>query len=74
VSYPRYDVQVNYNSKKGSVEIYVFRGGWRRVVLKDGLGIVGGLDGSEVRDVVRDLVKELEAIMGREKHADLPLL
>ena len=74
MSYPRYDVQVNYNSKKGSVEIYVFRGGWRRVVLKDGLGIVGGLDGSEVRDVVRDLVKELEAIIGREKHADMPLL
>ena len=74
MSYPRYDVQVNYDSKKGSIEIYVFRGGWRRVVLKDGVRVVGGLDGSEVRGVVRDLVRGLEAIIGREKHADLPLL
>ena len=73
MSYPRYDVQVNYDSKTGSVEIYIFRGGWRRVVLKDGLGIVGGLDGSEI-GVVRDLMRELEAIMRREKHADMPLL
>ncbi|RLG03435.1 MAG: hypothetical protein DRN61_04805 [Thaumarchaeota archaeon] len=73
MSYPRYDVQVNYDSKRGSVEIYVFRGGWRRVVLKDGLRIVGGLEGSEI-GVVRDLVRELEAIIGRGKHADLPLL
>jgi len=73
MSYPRYDVQVNYDSKKGSVEIYIFRGGWRRVVLKDGLGIVDGLEGSEI-GVVRDLVRELEAIMRSEKHADMPLL
>jgi len=73
MSYPRYDVQVNYDSKRGSVEIYVFRGGWRRVVLKDGLRIVGGLEGSEI-GVVRDLVRELEAIIGRGKHANLPLL
>ena len=73
MSYPRYDVQVNYDSKRGSIEIYVFRGGWRRVVLKDGLRIVGGLEGSEI-GVVRDLVRELEAIIGRGKHANLPLL
>ena len=65
MSYPRYDVQVNYNSKTGSVEIYVFRGGWRRVVFKEGVKVMGDLDRFEVRGVIRDLVRELEGIIGR---------
>ena len=65
MSYPRYDVQVNYDSKRGSVEIYVFRGGWRRVVFKEGVRVVGDLARFGVRGVIRDLMRELEAIIAR---------
>jgi len=39
MSCPYYDVQVNYNRRSGLIEVWMFRGGWRKVVAERDQGV-----------------------------------
>ena len=62
MSIPYYDVQVNYNSRTGLVEVWMFRGGWRKVMAIRGLRVMVRSNDPEIREVIRDLVRKLESI------------
>jgi len=59
---PYYDVQVNYNSRTGLVEVWMFRGGWNKVMAIRGLRVIVRSNDPEIREVIRDLVRKLESI------------
>ena len=59
---PYYDVQVNYNSRTGLVEVWMFRGGWHRVMAKAGVKIVISSDRPEIKRTIGDLIRLLEII------------
>ena len=59
---PYYDVQVNYNSRTGLVEVWMFRGGWNKVMAIRGLRVIVRSNDPEIREVIRDLVRKLEGI------------
>ena len=62
MSIPYYDVQVNYDSRSGLIEIYVFGGGgWHRVMAKNGLKIRVS-DRVEAKRIVEDLLRGLRII------------
>jgi len=62
MSIPYYDVQVNYNSRTGLIEVWMFRGGWRKVMAIRGLRVMVRSNDPEIREVIRDLVRKLEGI------------
>jgi len=62
MSIPYYDVQVNYDSRSGLIEIYVFGGGgWHRVMAKNGFKIRVS-DRAEAKRIVEDLLRGLRII------------
>ena len=61
MSIPYYDVQVNYDSRSGLIEIYVFHGGWHKVMAKNGLKIRVS-DRAEAKRIVEDLLRGLRIV------------
>ena len=62
MSCPYYDVQVNYNSRSGLIEIYMFRGGWRKVMAMNGAEIRINSDRTEIKRFIKDLVRKMRVI------------
>ena len=59
---PYYDVQVNYNSRTGLVEVWMFRGGWRKVMAMNGAEIRISSDRVEIKKIIGDLVRRLRIV------------
>ena len=59
---PYYDVQVNYNSRTGLVEVWMFRGGWRKVMAINGVEVRINSDRAEIKKIVENLARRLRII------------
>ena len=62
MSIPYYDVQVNYNSRTGLVEVWMFRGGWRKVMAINGVEVRINSDRAEIKKIVENLARRLRII------------
>ena len=62
MSCPYYDVQVNYNSRSGLIEIYMFSGGWRKVMVMDRAEIKINSDRAEIREIIGNLARRLRIV------------
>ena len=62
MSIPYYDIQVNYNRRSGLIEVWMFRGGWRKVMVERGLRVMVRSNDPEIKEVIRDLVRKLQSI------------
>ena len=59
---PYYDVQVNYNSRTGLVEVWMFRGGWRKVMAINGVKVRIDSDRAEIKEILGDLARRLRIV------------
>ena len=62
MSIPYYDVQVNYNSRTGLVEVWMFRGGWRKVMAMNGVEVRINSDRAEIKKIVENLARRLRIV------------
>ena len=62
MSIPYYDVQVNYNSRTGLVEVWMFRGGWRKVMAINGVEVRINSDRAEIKKIVENLARRLRIV------------
>ena len=62
MSIPYYDVQVNYNSRTGLIEVWMFRGGWRKVLAMNGVEIRISSDRTEIKKIIGDLARRLKIV------------
>lgn len=62
MSIPYYDIQVNYNRRSGLIEVWMFSGGWRKVIAMNEAEIMISSDRTEIKRVIKDLVRKMRVI------------
>ena len=62
MSIPYYDIQVNYNRRSGLIEVWMFSGGWRKVMVSNGDEIMISSDRTEIKRVIKDLIRKMRVI------------